>query len=67
MKTTIDIPDGLIEAVQKSGGGSSKKEAVITALEEYLQRRKMRDLVAVLGTCEDFMTQDDLRKMRSNR
>ena len=65
MKTTLDIPEEKIFAVQNCFNLHTKREAVIFALDEALKRYKIEKLVEKLGTFEDFMTQDDLRSMRN--
>ena len=45
-------------------GAKTKKEAVVTALMEFNRRRRAEALIAQFGTFEDFMTQDELRRMR---
>ena len=54
MKTTIDIPDG------------SMDEAVVTAVERFNRLKRLERLNArVRGQFRDFMTQADLKAMRS--
>lgn len=65
MKTTLDIPKYKISAIQKIYHISTKREAVIYALDETLRRYKIEKLIEKLGTFEDFMTQDDLKAMRN--
>ena len=64
MKTTIDIPDELLNDVMKLNGYKTKKKAIIDALSYYLKHMRIERLIAKGGTLENFMTQDDLRKMR---
>lgn len=64
MKTTLDIPtDELQEAIRHTGA-KTKREAVVTALVEFNRRRRLEKLVEKFGTLDDFMTQEDLRRMR---
>lgn len=64
MKTTIDIPEELLRDVKKAASVRTNKEAVITALAEYLRVRRSADLVEILGTFDDFMTGEDLERER---
>ena len=64
MKTTIDIPAGELKDAMRFSGAKTKKEAVVTALMEFNRRRRAESLIAQFGTFEDFMTQDELRRMR---
>jgi Arc/MetJ family transcription regulator len=64
MKTTIDIPDDMLKEAIKHSKAATKREAVVTALEEYNRRKRMARLVQHLGTFKDFMTLEELMKMR---
>lgn len=66
MKTTIDIPDKLLKDVIKLNGAKTKKDAIIQALSDYVQRRKMQGLTKLSGTFKDFMNEEDLKKMRED-
>lgn len=67
MKTTIDIPDIVLEEAIRHTGAKTKKDAVVSAIKEYNRRQRLAELTAVLGTFQDFMTQDDLVEMRKER
>lgn len=67
MKTTVDIPEKMLSEAMKSLGAATKREAVIAALEEFNRRRRAEKLVSILGTFKDFMTQEELQTMRSER
>ncbi|HZQ47552.1 MAG TPA: type II toxin-antitoxin system VapB family antitoxin [Verrucomicrobiae bacterium] len=67
MKTTIDIPEKMLEEAIKFTGAKTKKEAVLTAVEKYNKLRRLAALNArIRGTFKDFMTQDDLKIMRED-
>lgn len=65
MKTTIDIPDIAIMELMSFTQAKTKREAVLTAIDEYNQKQKMIHLAEMLGTFEDFMDSDDLEIMRA--
>ena len=65
MKTTIDIPDDLLREAMELTGAKTKREAIVTAVRDYNNRRKMADLVRHLGTCDDLMTPSELERLRS--
>jgi Arc/MetJ family transcription regulator len=67
MKTTIDIPEKALREVMHNTGATTKREAVVTAIEEYNRQRRLEQLVEKFGTCTDFMTQEDLARMRSDQ
>lgn len=64
MKTTIDIPEDILKNVLSYSNAGTKKEAILTAMNEYVQRRKMEKIASKLGKFSDFMNQSDLKKMR---
>lgn len=64
MKTTVDIPEEELLEAMRHTGSSTKREAVVIALSEFNRRRRLQKLVQSFGTLDDFMTQDDLRRMR---
>ena len=49
MRATLNIPDGLIEEVQRLSGQKSKTKAIVTVMEEYVCRQKMQALLALRG------------------
>ena len=67
MKTTIDIPDDLLKRVVKRTHAKTKRQAVVTALEEYDRRERMADLVKHFGTFKNFMNLDELMELRWGR
>ncbi len=48
----------------KYTGAKTKKAAVVFAIKEFNKKRRLADLSKMLGTFEDFMTQDELKVMR---
>ena len=65
MKTTIQIPDNELKELIQHTKAKTKKDAVLTAIKDYNNRQRMEKLAEILGTFEDFMTQDELKKMRA--
>lgn len=65
MKTTIDIPENLLDEAMKFTGAKTKREAVVTAVERFNRLKRLERLNArVRGQFKDFMTQADLKRMR---
>ena len=65
MKTTIDIPENLLEEAMMFTGAKTKREAVILAVEGFNRLKRLERLNArVRGQFKDFMSQEDLRRMR---
>ena len=67
MKTTIDIPEGTLADALRFTKARTKREAVVTALEDFNRRRSMAEATRVLGTSRTFMTKGELEKARSAR
>jgi hypothetical protein len=63
--TTRGVHDRLIEEALRLGGHCTKKEAVRTALEEYVQRRKQVEVLSLFGTIEYDEQYDDRRERRA--
>ena len=49
MRATLNIPDKLIDEVQRLSGQKSKTQAIVTVMEDYVRRKKMEDLLALRG------------------
>ena len=64
MKTTVDIPDGMLEEALTHSRSRTKREAILTAIREYNRRHRLARLRTLLGTLDSFVTADELRRMR---
>jgi len=60
MKTTIDIPEKALEDAMRFTGAKTKREAVVTALEEYNRRQRVEELLALGGAFPDFPTNEQI-------
>jgi hypothetical protein len=52
MATNLAIDDSLLNMALKLGGLKTKKDTVNTALQEFIQRRKMEDVINLFGTID---------------
>jgi Arc/MetJ family transcription regulator len=52
MATNLNIDEALLEAAQQLGGKRTKRETVNEALEEYICRRKQKDILQLFGTVD---------------
>ena len=52
MPTNLALNDELIDEARRLGGHRTKREAVNDALEEYVSRRKRREIVKAFGQIE---------------
>ena len=58
MPTNLAIDDKLIEEARRIGGHKTKKEAVSVALQEYINRRRQREIISLFGTVDWDPTYD---------
>ena len=52
MRTTLDIPEELIEEAQRLLGFKSKTATVIVSLRNWIRRRRIDELKALMGSVE---------------
>ena len=65
MKTTINIPEKLLAEAMKAAGATTKRDAVLRALEDFNRRARLRKLTERLGRSETFMSPEELQTLRS--
>ncbi|MBI5787451.1 MAG: type II toxin-antitoxin system VapB family antitoxin [Candidatus Schekmanbacteria bacterium] len=63
MATNLALDNELIIEAQKVGQHKTKKEAVNTALKEYIKKRKQMEIIDLFGTIE-FDEDYDYKKAR---
>jgi Arc/MetJ family transcription regulator len=66
MATNLAIDDRLIEEARRTGKHKTKKEAVTTALPEYIQRHRQRRILEAFGTF-DFDPSYDYKAERRRK
>lgn len=49
MRTTLDLPDDLLEEARTALGFKSKTDTVVMALRELVRRRRLDELKALMG------------------
>jgi Arc/MetJ family transcription regulator len=49
MRTTLDIPEPLIEEARRLLGFKSKTDTVILSLQELIRRKRIEELKAMMG------------------
>jgi Arc/MetJ family transcription regulator len=64
MKTTVDIPDSVLKEAMGFTKARTKRQAIVTALEDFNHRRRMADLIKHAGTCAGFMSADEVKTLR---
>jgi len=50
MRTTLDIPEPLLEEARRVLGFKSKTETVVLALQELVRKRRIEELKSLLGS-----------------
>lgn len=66
MPTNLAIDDRLLEKARRIGGLRTKKDTVTRALEEFIERRRQRDILRAFGTI-DFRKDWNYKKDRQGR
>jgi len=66
MKTTADIPDDLLREAMRWMRAKTKREAIVTALQEMNRRHAMADLVKYSGTFSQMMSVEELMGLRNS-
>ena len=64
MKTTVDIPEKDLADAMRFTRAKTKREAVVTAIQDFNRRRRMAELVKYAGTCDAMMSVDELQSHR---
>ncbi len=67
MRTTIDIPEELIEEARRVLGFKSKTDTVVLSLRELIRRRRIEELKNLLGSVELDIDLDTSRRRRRRR
>lgn len=63
MRATLNIPDYLIKEVQKITGEKSKTKAIITAMEEFIRQKKIKELIALSGKIQIDDVTEELERL----
>lgn len=62
MRTTLDIPAGLVEEARDAIGFKSKTDTVVFALKEVVRRSRLQDLKVFISKMEFEFDPTELRK-----
>jgi Arc/MetJ family transcription regulator len=65
MRSTMDIPENLMSDAQALSGLRTKKDVVIAALDEFVRKRRLERLRALLGHADYDLTPEELERMRA--
>lgn len=50
MRTTLDLPEALLEEAQRLLGSKTKTDTIILSLRELVRRRRIEELKSLLGS-----------------
>jgi len=64
MRTLIDIQEHLMKDLLKETNAKTKREAVITAIETYLNLKRREKLASLIGNYDYGSTVEELARMR---
>jgi Arc/MetJ family transcription regulator len=64
MKTTVDIPDDELKDAMRFAKAATKREAIVMAIREFNQRRRMSALTRHAGSCAHLITVPELVRAR---
>ena len=67
MRTTLDLPDGLVEEARSALGYSSKTDTVVFALREVVRRGRVDELKRLMSKVEFEFDPTILRKQARKR
>jgi hypothetical protein len=64
MKTTVDIPDIDLADAMRFTNAKTKREAIVTAIQDFNRRKRMAELTKHAGTCKDLVSAEELLTLR---
>ena len=67
MRTTLDLPEELLKEAQRLTASPTKRQTVVTALEELVRAKRRKRLIARLGRKKLNISPEDLAEMRQGR
>jgi Arc/MetJ family transcription regulator len=67
MRTTLDLPDGLVDVAREALGFKSKTDTVVFALREVVRQGRIRDLKALMGRVTFEFDPAELRRRDRGR
>jgi hypothetical protein len=63
MKTTVDIPDRVLDCAMRYAKAKTKRTAIVTALEEFNRRHQQAELIKYFGRFDSLMTNDEIESL----
>jgi hypothetical protein len=65
MKTTMNIPNDLLQEAVKLSGAASRTMAVILGLQELIKKKRLEKLASLHGSDAIQLSDKEYKKMRS--
>ncbi|MGH8219019.1 MAG: type II toxin-antitoxin system VapB family antitoxin [Steroidobacteraceae bacterium] len=67
MKTTVDIPSEVLDEAIRYTQAKTKREAIVTAMQDFIRRKRMSELVRYSGTSDTLLTNDEIEALERRR
>jgi Arc/MetJ family transcription regulator len=67
MKTTVDIPEKVLAEAMRFTRAKTKREAIVTAIEDYNRRKRMAELVKYSGTSDTLLSNKEIEDLDKKR
>jgi Arc/MetJ family transcription regulator len=67
MRTTIDLPEALLDEVQRTTKATTRRDALVIALEDYLRRQRRSRVIGAAGTMDVDLDVRTLRDLGNGR
>lgn len=67
MKTTVDIPSEVLDEAIRYTQAKTKREAIVTAMQDFIRRKRMSELVRYSGTSDTLLTNDEIEALERPR
>jgi hypothetical protein len=64
MKTTVDIPEADLADAMRFTRAKTKRDAIVTAIQDFNRRKRMAELAKYAGTCDALMSVEELQAQR---
>ena len=67
MKTTVDIPEKALADAMRFAGAKTKREAIVTAIDDFNRRKRMAELIKYSGTSTSMLSNDEIEALERKR
>lgn len=64
MKTTGDFPGGTLEESIRHTCAETKRDAIVTAMDDFDRRKRLEKLAEQLGSFDNVMSLEELLRLR---